>query len=123
MEKLSIPGTVTNWGSECFAMSRGLTYLDLNPALKSIGVSAFEECDQIEAIWIPESVQKIGSRAFYCANHATEFHFGGNAPTDLGVYALGNPEADVEIYYDVATKGWDNPDLACYTLIGITTVG
>ena len=123
MYEAVIPGTVTDWGSECFAMSQGLTYLTLDPGLRSIGVSAFEECDQIAKIWIPETVQRIGARAFYCSNHASELHFGGNAPTDLGRDALGNPEADAKIYYDVATKGWDNPDLACYTLIGITTKG
>ena len=40
----------------------------LNEGLQTIGVSAFENCDNLMSLHIPQSVETIGTKAFYDCN-------------------------------------------------------
>lgn len=58
------PPLVTAIGNDTFSGCRKLASVDLG-AVTSIGDSAFENCIKMESLLVPDSVKKIGARAFF----------------------------------------------------------
>lgn len=64
IEKMEIPGSVTNIDSRAFWECTFLESITLNEGLKTIGDCAFLDCDSLGTIEIPSSVTRIESSAF-----------------------------------------------------------
>lgn len=68
LESVSVPASVTHWGSHVFADQDKLTYVTLAKGLAEIGEYAFAECTALTNITLPDSVKDIGAYAFYKVN-------------------------------------------------------
>ncbi len=60
---VEIPNGVEEIGYSAFSSS-GLTQISLPETLKTIGIQAFSDCEELEKIHIPNTVQTIGNYAF-----------------------------------------------------------
>lgn len=74
---LSLPDSVKKIGSNAFNKCVGLTSVtfNTNPALTTIGMSAFEGCTSLTAISIPKNVKDINSNAFRGCSSLTTIHY------------------------------------------------
>ncbi len=62
LKEVTIPSTVTSIGRSVFFPCRAtLTSVTIPNSVKSIGWGAFESCDKLTSIVIPESVTEIGN--------------------------------------------------------------
>lgn len=63
---LTIPSTVTSIGASAFFRLRALRYVTFRTEsqLKEIGEGAFYQCDELDEIIIPDSVEVIGANCF-----------------------------------------------------------
>lgn len=108
---ITIPGSVTNIGSEfshstgltsvtlldgvtsigdrAFAGCSGLTEITLPGSVTNIGESAFARCKGLRAITIPGSVKSIGEGAFWSCRGLTSIAIPGSVKS-IGVRAFGN---------------------------------
>lgn len=64
IERVTLPGSVTEIGKEAFRGCSRLSEINLKGVL-CIGDSAFEECVRLREIVLPEGLEEIGDRAFY----------------------------------------------------------
>ena len=78
-----------------------LTEVILPDSLQIIGASAFESCDKLQSITIPSGVTTIGDQAFYECKAATDIQF-----SDSVVY-LGQDVFTKTGYYNNA-ENWEN---------------
>ncbi len=75
VKKILMPDTIETIGKKAFANNK-ITEMVLSEKLKSIGDNAFEDCTQLNWIYIPKSVKTIGQSLFknntivkvYCYN-------------------------------------------------------
>lgn len=65
LETVTIPGSITNIGSNAFAMCTGLEEVVIDEGLLAIGSSAFQGCAALKNIVIPFTVQNIDGNIFY----------------------------------------------------------
>ena len=67
MESITIPETITEISDEAFCGCTKLQEVIFgnNSQLRKIGNNAFENCDNLSKIVIPEKVENIGEKAFY----------------------------------------------------------
>ena len=65
LETVTIPGSITNIGSNAFAMCTGLEEVVIDEGLLDIGDRAFHSCTALKNIVIPFTVQNIGDGIFY----------------------------------------------------------
>ena len=86
LESVSVPASVTHWGSHVFARQDKLAYVSLANGLAEIGEYAFAECTALTNITLPDSVKDIGAYAFYNANHMN-YNLPGQLET-IGDYAF-----------------------------------
>jgi hypothetical protein len=67
---------------------------------------AFDQCNKLVSITIPESVTDIGSHAFAGCTNLIDIYFEGNAPTaDLPVFATS---LNATVYYRPGATGWSS---------------
>lgn len=66
-------------GDFCFESCKNLHHIELGDSLQEIGTSAFYNCD-LEEVVIPASVKKIGSSAFDGNSHLRRIVFLGTTP-------------------------------------------
>ena len=64
LERITLPSTVTEIGSNAFNCCSNLKEVVLNDGLETIGGYAFANCRSLESITLPSSVVEIGSMAF-----------------------------------------------------------
>ena len=84
--ELIIPDTiegnpVTRIGNVAFQYCENLTSITIPDSLTSIGEFAFDTCDRLTSITIPDSVSNIGSYAFFRCFSLKSITFQGAAPT------------------------------------------
>ena len=65
IEKVKIPGSVTDIGTNSFEKNNSLVKVLLQKGLKNIGNSAFISCLNLVEIEFPEGLETIGNQAFY----------------------------------------------------------
>ena len=67
VEKLTLPGTVTEIEERAFHKMTGLAEIDVGAGLVKIGEDAFLGCEALKEIDLPAALQEIGDNAFYNA--------------------------------------------------------
>ena len=99
--------------------------------ITNISYELLSSCHDLEEVYIPSSVKKIDSNAFWHCSSMTSVHFGGNAPKFVNlkkeVYPDGTypgnsfthlfAKQPVTIYYQPGTTGWDSPDWEGFQLV------
>ena len=79
-------------------------------AVTAIGNSAFENCSA-SSIEIPDSIKKIGNRAFYGCVNFTEIHIPSSV-TQIGTQIFEQASNLTTVYYDASYGSKDNQFLA-----------
>lgn len=86
---LTIPATITGFGSNCFANWFRATYLDIQSSPSSIPSSCFDTWTQCLELVLPNSVTSIGDYAFRSWSNAESLTLPVNL-TSIGQYAFLN---------------------------------
>ncbi len=76
--------SVTSIGEYAFESCEGMTSVTIPNSVTSIGESAFSFCYGLTSVTIPNSVTSIGYRAFYGCTGLATFYCDGNNLTDIG---------------------------------------
>ena len=76
--------SVTSIGEYAFESCEGMTSVTIPNSVTSIGESAFSFCYGLTSVTIPNSVTSIGYRAFYYCTSLATFYCDGNNLTDIG---------------------------------------
>lgn len=98
-----------------------ITYDDVTYGVTSIGNAAFNECNELTGITIPNSVTSIGERAFSSCSNLTSIIIGKGVKS-IGDYAFSNCPELIDVYCRVrkgATTGndiFENSDIQFATL-------
>lgn len=93
LNNITFPNTLRVLGKMAFQYSNGLTHIEFNDGLTTIGDFAFYECTNLEKIYIPKSVSSIGSTAF-------------------AVTLVGDAkEKDYNLYFEAASFTNENTDV------------
>ena len=101
--KLDIPDIVTN--------------NENSYSVTSIGELAFDSCESLTSVTIPDSVTNIGDHAFDSCESLSEVYCGGLEPPILGNCAFIRCASNLEIYIPFGTKdayvtaGWPEDNL------------
>ncbi len=93
-ESIVVPAGVESFGEKCFDYCRYLTKVKLEEGITALPVGMFYECNALEEITLPKSLESIGSQAFY-ANY--------NLNT-INCLATTPPSVDTSVfsrYYDL----------------------
>ena len=135
LTSVSIPNTVEEIGEGAFEDCTALSSLRFatGSRLKTIGEDAFKDCSSITSLTIPDSVESIGSNAFYGLKNLKYLTMSGEMDgsgwiewwdldtlTLTGTYVLGQTPADEDGYI------WYNPHPNARKVIlseGITSIG
>ena len=80
-------GSVTSIGNYAFDSCNGLTSIEIPDSVTSIGISAFAICHNLTSITIPDGVTSIGDYAFYCCSGLTSITI-PDGVTSIGDYAF-----------------------------------
>ena len=124
---MTLPGTITNFGTYAFLNCKALASVTFQSGLGSIanytfnnctaltnvsipntvtniGGWAFYYCSSLSTVTLPASVTSLGSHAFFGCTNLAAIRFKGNAPT-LGsqVFSSGT---FATAYYIASTTGW-----------------
>ena len=116
--KLVIPGTidgkkVTSIGGYAFEYCESLTSVTIPNSVTSIGGWAFKNCTSLIRITIPNGVTSIGSGAFInCANLKSITI--PNSVTSIEYYAFYNCTSLTDVYYTGSETEWNNIDIRDY---------
>ena len=108
--ELIIPDTieenpVTSIGDSAFEGCDRLKSITIPDSVTSIGKSAFAVCRNLTSITIPDSVTSIGRYAFQSCEGLTAVTFLGDAPkAGGGIFKYATPT----IYRKPEAKGWDD---------------
>lgn len=80
LERARIPAYVESIASETFLWNRNLreVLFSRRSRLVSVGIKAFDKCDSLEHILLPDTVREIGYRAFNNCRKLSEIHFPQN---------------------------------------------
>lgn len=105
---VSIPNTVTEIGAHAFDSCTAMSTLRFaaGSSLKTVGDSAFESCESLTSLTVPDSIEQFGNKAFY------------------GLKGLKN----LTVSGETDTKGWlgdyrSNLNLDTLTLTGSYVLG
>lgn len=74
-----------------------------------IGENAFYGQNLLEAVYLPESVYKVSSHAFYGCTALHGVYFYGKPPVSLPNNTFQNCPSDLILYYIEGTEGWTDP--------------
>jgi hypothetical protein len=97
---------VTSIGNEAFEYCDSLTSIIIPNSVTSIGAAAFFSCESLTSIIIPNSVASIGSTAFYGCNSLTSVTI-SNGITNIGSHAFQNCRRLTSINYDGTVTQWN----------------
>ena len=89
-KQITIPNTITHIGNSAFRSSNTYNvFFEENSKLVSIGEGAFNGCDNLSSIQIPNTVTSIGDRAFNGCNKLASITFEDNSQiTSIGNYVF-----------------------------------
>ena len=92
MTSITIPNSVTSFGSNAFAHCGGLTSATIGNSVTSIGDGAFQFCSSLTSVDIPNSVTSIGEKAFAeCSKLENVYCYAENVPsTDATAFEESN---------------------------------
>ena len=98
---------VTTVGKDAFWGQDNLTAVFLGNTIQKIEARAFESCDMLKAINMPNSLTKILDRAFYACDRLTFLRAKATKITEIGERAFFSCTflADVELPYTIKTIG------------------
>lgn len=83
--RIQIPGNVKTIGMGAFGQSDELEELELGEGLERIGSYAFEGCPKLRRVYIPDSCREIGKFAFYKCDHMEEISMPEGCYRELGI--------------------------------------
>lgn len=98
---------VTSIGSSAFDGCDALTQVTIPNSVTSIGSWAFYSCSALTQVTIPNSVTSIGNYAFEFCSALTQVTI-GNSVTSIGRLAFYNCTALSAVYYEGDIKEWCN---------------
>ncbi len=107
---VTIPGTITEIGSNAFASNRNLKNVNFSEGTQIIGASAFYNCNALTNITLPSSITSIGQYAFGYMTAAKTITFKGNAPAFNENTFSSDEESkndNVTIRYPYGAAGWE----------------
>ena len=80
LETARFTGNLTEIPNYCFIQCTSLKHVDLEgmTSLTTVGRGAFQNCDQLTSIRLPETVEEIWSYAFYDCDKLSSIHLGSN---------------------------------------------
>jgi len=88
---VSIPNTVTEIGAHAFDSCTAMSTLRFAPgsSLKTVGDSAFESCESLTSLTVPDSIEQFGNKAFYSLKGLKNLTVSGETDTKgwLGDYS------------------------------------
>lgn len=87
LRSVSMPGTVTSFGTSVFEHCTALASAVLPNGLTSVPSATFAYCSSLASVSWPDTVTRIGDRAFYGCTALTGVSF-GSAVTEIGVRAF-----------------------------------
>ena len=90
--------------NSAFESCEDLTSVTIPDSVKSIGDYAFRNCSSLTSITIPDSVKSIGSSAFYYCSELTNVTI-GNSVTSIGHYAFSSCSSLTSVEFK-NTEGW-----------------
>ena len=106
---------VTNIGNSAFDYCENLISVTIPDSVTSIGWKAFYKCSSLVSITIPDNVIKIGNSAFSYCYRLTDVYYGGNAEQwkDIHIGYLNDELANATKHYNssgipAGTKGNTN---------------
>jgi len=103
-----VPEGVSELGNYAFCCS-GMSNVVLPTSLKKIGFSAFQDCDHLSYVVVPDGVSIIGDKAFL---HVPSVFYGGNAsgaPWGAAVVNGRTTQASLRAYLPAITEQGDAP--------------
>ena len=117
--EITIPKSVTSWGTYAFANCSALTTLNLEEGLTSIGGYAFYYCLGLTEITIPSSVTSWGTYSFYYNTAITKINL-TEGLTTLGGYAFANLTGLTEVTLPASLENWGTYTFtACTSLVTV----
>lgn len=112
IKKVSVGPKITGIGASFFAGLTSLKSIDLSASdVVGIGAEAFAGCDQLEVVYLPGELSRLGDRAFtgcsslervYCANANTAAYTNADNIFDAGnnvSLRVPNPDAYAKLTY------------------------
>ena len=106
LEEVELPSKITSIPNNAFDNS-GIKSLKTNGTLTSIGYQAFNDCDEMTSIAIPEGVTTIGDEAFYSCNALKSITFPSTLTrVEFGTFSYCNYLQDIFCYADPSVFVW-----------------
>lgn len=109
---VTITQDVKSIGVAAFAQCENMTGIVIPEGVEEIGQAAFYSCKNLETVTIPQSVNIIDVAAFRLCTDLTSVYFEGNAPeyfetsSDVDTYGKSAFESNVTLYYTATATGW-----------------
>ena len=97
VEYENVTYSITSIGERAFDGCDGLTSISIPNSVTSIGEYAFSDCSALTSVTIPNSVTSIGSNAFYNCSGLTSVTIGSGIKS-IGSLAFGNCPELSDIY-------------------------
>jgi hypothetical protein len=101
----AIPQSVAVIGFDAFQLCQYLTNVIIPNSVKTIDPYAFNECGLVGGVAIPGTVTNLGADALALCGSLTAAYFEGNAPPDVGSAFSGD---HLTVYYLYGTAGWQS---------------
>ena len=127
----SIPGDTTNYISYISPLHSSVKRIVLGGSVVDIGKSAFNECESLISVYIPESVTNIGDLAFIGCISLTSVHI-PNSITSMGRDAFAGCSSLTTVYIpgsvnSIGRSAFDMKDHTSLTSVyiseGVTNIG
>ena len=119
LETINIPEQVTKIDQIAF-QNCGLIEISLPTSLKSIGDSAFRNCDSLVSVTVPDSVTSLGTYVFYDCDALTEVRLGtGITKIQESVFEHCDSLESIVLPYRVVSIG-NNAFKDCVKLMSVT---
>lgn len=109
---------VTALGDRAFYNCTALKSVTLACTLQTIGAYTFQGASTLQVLTIPAAVTEIKASALRNCSSLTQLIFEGNAPT-LGTNTLNNTAAELEIFCNEGTTGWDDSLWSSYPITAL----
>ncbi|MBR2786717.1 MAG: leucine-rich repeat protein [Clostridia bacterium] len=114
VKKILMPDTIETIGNKAFANNK-ITEIILSRNLKSIGDNVFEDCTQLEWIYIPEATKTIGASLFK-NNTIVTIYCHTDSVAEISAKNAGRPIYEVDKPYQGEGTGDCAVDGICYQL-------
>ena len=125
----SIPGDTTNYISYISPLHSSVKRIVLGNNVTDIGESAFNECESLISVYIPESVTSIGNLAFIGCISLTSVHI-PESVTTIGEYAFGSCKSLTSVHIpnsviSIGASAFDKCEslTSVYIPEGVTSIG